>query len=169
MSEPFYGCSDEVLVYAPEQEGWIGRYTLSFDRYLSFDNKTYGFRDGQTYQLHTGYILNGEEIECSAEQVFNDSSHHGKEWIRVRAASDVQPTSIEFAQEFDGDAVAIMDNATFGQFFLKNYHGWEQYVPSKSAPPNDRIQGRNVFVRVKHKGETPFLLSSLSVQYKVLK
>jgi len=162
-------CGTELLVYAKHNEGWLGRYHYSFDEYLSFNNRTFGFRDGQTYELHKGYVINGEPIAFSAEQVFNTPSHEGKEWLRVRAASKEKPTSIEFAEELDGAAVAVMDQATFGSLYLKDYHGWEHFIPSKTAPPNNRIQGRAIYVRVKHDEESDYSIASLGVDYKILK
>jgi hypothetical protein len=165
------GCANEALVYATKHEKWVGKYGYRFDKYLSFDNKTYGFRDGETYELNKGEIIDGEEIVSYVEQVFNPLPGKDKEFIRVRASTtkDVKPTSIVFFDEFDGTEICRLDAASFGQFYLKDYHGWEQLIPSKVLPPNDRVQGRNIIVRVVHEGPGDFVLNLLEVQYKPLK
>jgi hypothetical protein len=163
------GCERELLVYAPKNEGWVGRYTYSFDRYLCIGNRTFGFRDAETYELHIGSEVNGDTIECSAETVFNPQSNADKEFTRIRAASDLKPTAIEFMETLDGPVVARMDAATFGQFYLKDYHGWEHLIPRKSVAPFNRMQGRRLIARVVYQGEEAFLLSSLECEYKLLK
>ena len=163
------GCQTELLVYAPKNEGWVGRYAYSFDKYLSVGNRMFGFRDATTYELNLGTEINGAPIDCYAETVFNPEPNDDKEFTRIRIASDHKPTSVEFIEELDAVPVATMSAAVHGPFYLKDYRGWEHLIPRKSVSPYGRIQGRNILVRVRHSDEGPFVMSSVRVEYKTLK
>jgi len=161
-------CFANTLVYNPLKEHWNGKYDYIFDKYISFNGRTFACRDGLTYELNKGYIINGEEIEYELSEVFAPAGIGEGEFKRVRIASDEKPTSVDF-RNFVADPIqAEMSTANFGQFYLKNYNGWEQHIPRKSAAPHDRFQGRSVVVGVKHKGEA-FVLKMMAVQFAPMK
>jgi len=78
--QPFDDFKYPTLVYGNEsvnrQVGaWQGTFDYNFDRYLSFNNRVFGMRAMETYELGKGRIINGALIEsslisvCAATQV----------------------------------------------------------------------------------------------------
>lgn len=165
--EPLIVCDKNTLVYNPLKEHWNGRYDYTFDKYLSFEGNTYGFRNGLTYELNKGWVINGEEIEFELEQVFAPAGIDDGEFKRLRVGSDQKPTLVEFRGSTENPVEATIDTVT-NALGLKDYNAWEQYVPRKSAAPFNRFQGRRIAVRVKHKGEE-FKMKMIGVQFAPMK
>ena len=164
---PIIVCDKNTLVYNPLKEHWNGRYDYTFDKYLSFDGKTYGMRDGLTYELNKGYVINGEEIEFELEQVFAPQGIDDGEFKRLRVGSDEKPTLVEFRESVTDPVQATIDTVT-NALGLKDYNAWEQYVPRMATAPFDRFQGRRIAVRVKHKGGA-FKMKMIGVQFAPMK
>jgi hypothetical protein len=158
--------------FAPAQSAWQGGFDYDFDRYLSFDNKSFGMRDLETYELDKGRIINGELIEAFVVQASVEQIYKDKEFIRIRVNSDNKPTRAEFfnnlPQLLNNDVQAVLDTAT-NPLAFKDYYGFEQYIPRKTSIPRDRMQGRLLIFKIIHNLDEDFRISSTDVQFKPLK
>ena len=69
----------------------------------------------------------------------------------------------------DGNVIAVLDSATFGNFYLKDYgQGWEQNIP-RSIISRLRQQGLVMYFRITHDTATAFKVKHSQTQYKLLK
>jgi len=174
--EPFEDFSCPTLVFgqtANEGRGaWQGGFDYKFDRFISFENKTFGVRGLETYLLDVGRIINGELIEASLISASATPQPSDKEFIRMRINSDNKPTKVEFfntlSQLLNNNVQAELDTAT-NPTALKDYYGFEQYIPRKLAAPNNRMQGRLLVFKIIHNLDEDFRITTTDVQYKALK
>ena len=155
--------------------GWVGTYDYGFDKLLSFNNKVYGMKDFETYELGKGDQINGSNIQGEIHVTSNDAAIRGKEFIRVRVNSDNKPTSVEFYDDFNayraGTPSSSLDTTT-NAFHLKNYDGYEGYVPRKDASYDSerkRQIGRYLIYKVIHNTTEDFEVSTIETQYKLIK
>lgn len=155
--------------------GWVGTYDYGFDKLLSFNNKVYGMKDFETYELGKGNQINGSNIQGEIHVTSNDAAIRGKEFIRVRVNSDNKPTSVEFYDDFNayraGTPSSSLDTTT-NAFHLKNYDGYEGYVPRKDASYDSerkRQIGRYLIYKVIHNTTEDFEVSTIETQYKLIK
>jgi hypothetical protein len=178
---PFENYDCPTLVWGESQEMWQGGFDYNFDKYLSFDNKTYGMRDMETYLLDEGRIINGELIEAhviGSSSVYSRSSMNSysrtpdKEFVRIRVNSDTKPVRIEFFNDLNqllsNNVQALLDTVA-NPLHLKNYYGYEQYIPRKTDTPFNRMQGRLLVFKIIHNLDEDFRITSTDVQYKGLK
>jgi hypothetical protein len=151
---------------------WQGGFDYNFDRYLSFDNKTYGMRDAETFLLDEGRIINGQQIEAFVIQASVPAQFKDKEFIRIRINSDNKPVKVEFFNDLPqllaGNVQAELDTVT-NPLALKDYYGFEQFIPRKTAAPKNRMQGRLLIFKIIHNLDEDFRVSTTDVQYKLLK
>jgi len=158
--------------FNPADSAWQGGFDYNFDKYLSFENKTYGMRDMETYLLDEGRIINGELIDAFVIGASVPEQFRDKEFIRMRVNSDNKPVRIEFfnnlSQLLVDDVQAVLDTTT-NPLALKDYYGFEQYIPRKTAPPRNRMQGRLLIFKIIHNLDEDFRITSTDVQYKALK
>jgi hypothetical protein len=151
---------------------WQGGFDYNFDRYLSFDNKTYGMRDAETFLLDEGRIINGQQIEAFVIQASVPAQFKDKEFIRIRVNSDNKPVKVEFFNDLPqllaGNVQAELDTVT-NPLALKDYYGFEQFIPRKTAAPKNRMQGRLLIFKIIHNLDEDFRVSTTDVQYKLLK
>ena len=156
------------LVWSEKAQHWMGKYEYSFDQFLSFNNKAYGMKDGKTYLLNTGYVLNGIPVNGYVVQAFSPERSKDKEFVRMRISSDNKPTSVELFDNktgyFDTDIQSIITAAEF-----KDYNGWEAYIPREMAAPYDRLQGRVVLCKIINNLEEEFTVVEVGVKYKIIK
>jgi hypothetical protein len=161
-------------IFGQKEGRWYGYYDYAFDQFVSISNKSFGLRDGQTYQLDKGYKINGQNItyhvwQAAAPEPFND-----KEFIRVRinTKNEEKPYAVVFWDKFDGVPICALSQVTQGPLYLKMYRGWEQFIPSKDisiSPTKDRVQGRCLIYSIIHNKPTDFVLIDTGIQYKILK
>lgn len=151
---------------------WQGGFDYNFDRYLSFDNKTYGMRDMETFLLDEGRIINGAQIEAFVIQASVPVQYKDKEFIRIRINSDNKPVRVEFFNDLPqllaGNVQAEL-NTVVNPLALKDYYGFEQFIPRKSIVPKNRMQGRLLVFKIIHNLDEDFRVSTTDVQYKLLK
>jgi len=147
---------------------WNGEYDYRFDQYMSFQNQMFGFRDLEAYELNEGLVISGSPIVFQADQVANPEQMWGKEFIRFRAASNVKPTRVEFRDEL-GQAVQAELDPSQGALYLKDYDGFEQYIPRRLAGDRNRMQGRVLIYRIIHDASEEFKIADSAIQYKKLK
>jgi hypothetical protein len=163
-----------TLVFGNEQQKqlWQGRYDYLFDRYLYVNNRVYGMRDAETYELGRGNIINTNIIQAEMINVSSTPQPSDKEFIRIRVNSDNKPSRVEFFANTDelknNDIQAELDVAS-NSLALKNYFGYEQYIPRRLAPPHYRMQGRAIIYKIMHNLDENFRIVSTNVQYKTLK
>ena len=81
-------------------------------------------------------------------------------------------TKVEFfndiSQVKSNEPQAVLDTAT-NPLALKDYYGFEQFIPRKTDAPNYRMQGRIVLYKIIHNLEEDFKITDVGVQYKLLK
>jgi len=151
---------------------WIGTYDYKFDNFLSFKNRSFGFRDLTTFELHKGFQINGSNIEGVTLQASAMNQINGKEFIRFRVATDVKPTRIEFfdtvEQADNNDVQAVLDTDV-NPLALKDYRGFEQYIPRKTNGAKNRMQGRMLVFKVVHNKAEHFKIVDTAVQFKLIK
>jgi len=160
------------VIYGVSQEALQCRSTYNFEKYLSFDNKLYGMKDFTTYELGVGNLLDGSNMEASLVGVSDAEIFYDKEFIRIRVNSNSKPERIEFYDDFAQYLTAIPSSvvdATSSLVAIKNYFGYECYIPRKSVAPNYRQQGRAVIFKIVSRADENFVISSTGVQYKLLK
>ena len=175
---PFDGDDDlgqyehPTLMYGASQEYWQGTNDHQFDRFLAIENRLYGMRGVETYQLDKGKIINGEPIDAELVQACAAVQPKDKQYVRIRVNSDNKPTSIEFfnnlEQCLNNNVQAELD-AVANPNILKDYHGFEQYIPRKTDAPHNRMEGRLLVFKIKHNLEEDFKVVSTAIQYKPLK
>lgn len=169
-------CLKKTYVFGenPEHKGWYGYYDYAFDRFVSLGTRIFGMRDLTTYELDKGFIINGAIITCHADQAYSPpgKSRRGVEFERIHVNSNVKPIKIEFRDDPNGPVLCVLDQATKGPLYLKDYDGWEQGIPRKDAsvsPKRDRVQGRLLIYRVIHNLAQDFRITDVGIQIKQLK
>ncbi len=177
-NEPYTPGLDEservtkTFVFNQTKQSWTGYFDYRYDKFLAKYHDTYGLRDLKTDTLNEGYVMNGGNIEYEAVQSHGPEPQADKEFIRIRINSSKKPTRVDFSKEVDGQVVSWMDQATFGPNYLKNYGGYEQYIPSNNAsvdPNKKRFQNRLIISSIKHNLAEDFKLYDSGVQYKLIK
>lgn len=160
-----------TYAYSEIKKHWMGAYDYKFDRFLALDNKMFGMRDLETFELNKGLIINNDNIDAFVLQASAPSQREGKEFIRQRVNSDVKPTGIDYFNNFSqfesNDVQSFLDTVTNPDHLL-DYDGFVGYIPRKTAAPNDRMQGRVLLYKIKHNKQEPFKIVSTAIQYKVL-
>ena len=159
---------EDVLMFGTQQAHWQGSNKFAFDQYLTVDNNLFGMRDNETYKLNDGFQMNGNDIECYVIGVTAPAQVADKEFIRIRVASNVKPTKIEFFNTVE-QALTGQVQCELNATQLKDYFGYEQYIPRKLLAPHFRIQGRLLVYKIIHNLAEEFKVVSTEIQYKPLK
>lgn len=164
--------SFNTLIYGVTQESLQCQSDYRYDKYLSINNDVYGMKGLNTYKLGEGNLLNGEEFECYVTGVSDEDSYSDKEFIRIRVNSHSKPKRVEFFDNYDeyqaNNPSSVVD-ATVNPLNIKDYFGYECYIPRKAFAPYNRQQGREVIFRIVSDDDENFFISTTGVQYKVLK
>lgn len=171
----FQNLTQELVWSESNPKKWNGQYKYLFDKYMSdVAGNIYGSRYGATFNIDEGYIMNGANVGAFVSQVINPKSAYqaSKEFIRIRANSNVIPDRINFYSNIgnynSGIARSFIDTSV--PFALKNYgDGWEGYIGRDTNAPNYRNQGRYSIYQILYSEATEFNLSSVEVMYKILK
>lgn len=161
-----------TLVFSQGNDYWQGAFDYRFDKYLAIDNKLYGMKNLETYELGQGYQINGQNIEshlitASSKNLFDD-----KEFTRIRINSDRKPVKVDFYDDLNqyltSNVQATLDT-TLNALALKNYYGYEQYIPRRTAAPKNRMQGRLLVFDIIHNLAEDFKIATVGIQSKKLK
>ena len=166
----------ELFVFGSEERLWEGTFDYKFDKYYMSDNKLYGVRNLETYELENGFIINGADIIYEMSTPFAPSSISlEKEFINIAIQTglrgEMKPSKVEFYDQ-DNNLLCSLDMTAQGPLFLKQYDGWTQFIGRKDAAVSssrDRVQGRVVTVKVIHDKPEDFKVVSITMQYKVIK
>jgi hypothetical protein len=161
-----------TLMYSLLKKRWIGYNDYMFDNFASVGNKVYSTRNGETYELDSGFIINGAPIVFELSYVSSKDPFSEKEFIRTRVNSErnQKPTSLEFYDKA-GNILNVID-PSLGPLYLKWYDGWEQFIPRKVAPSGvyrERMQERLLITKIIHNLAGEFVVVSAGTQYKTIK
>lgn len=162
-----------TFVYSEVTQHWLGMFSYNFDKYtLMEDGVLYGMKNGETYILNSGNNIDDVDIVAWVLTAASPEQVSDKEFLRIRINSDNKPDRVDFytsMDEFnDGTASAILD-PTSNPLHLKDYFGFEQYIPRKVDGGN-RMQGRVLLYKITHGDSTKdFTLVDTEIQYKTLK
>lgn len=156
---------NENVVSGNQRGAWTGTHDYSFDRFVSVNNKVYGMRDFKTFELNKGTKINDEAIEYEMIQAFAPLQDVKKEFIRIGVNSNVKPTKITLHDDPDTAALSEMSEAQFGTNWLRNYDGFENFIPRDTVSRNRR-QDRLLVYKIFHNLEEDFNLISTKIQFK---
>lgn len=163
----------ERLIYNFGQENlhWQGELTYNFDRYLYSQNKMFGMRNGETYELEKGYVINGANIEAWLMQTASSDQRFEKEFIDIQSNSIEKPTRIEFLDRAM-NVMCALDQSIQGPLYLKKYNGYRQFIPRKDLAydvDRKRVQSRLLIYKIIHNLPEDFKIIDNFVKYKILK
>lgn len=175
-SEYIMNIEDEAefstLIYGVNQQSLQCQSSYNYDKYLYIGNRLFGHKDLVTYELGIGNTIDGKEIPCYLTNVSDKEIYYDKEFIRIRVNSNFKPDKIYFYDSYDdykADNFSSVVDATLNPIAIKDYFGYECYIPRKLAYPHNRQQGRLVIFKVTSTDQEDFLITSTGVQYKALK
>lgn len=161
-----------TFAFKPSVKHWVGGFEYLFDKYLCMDDSTmYGMKNGEVYELNKGNIINGLPLDCYVITASSPSQPNDKEFSRIRINSDGKPTKVDFftsMAEYEANTPVATLNTVTNPLALKNYYGWEQFIPRRSDNTN-RLQGRMMLYKIEYEQPTDFVLVDTVVQYKTLK
>jgi hypothetical protein len=177
LHKEFYSTADNreefsTLIFGVSQDALQCQSDYQYDKYLSINNKVYGMKDMETYELDFGNILNGDEYECYTTGVSDADSYADKEFIRIRVNSSSKPKRIEFyddGEAYEAGTPSSIVDAISNPVSIKDYHGYECYIPRKALAPYNRQQGRLCIFKVVSDDDDDFFITTVGVQYKALK
>ena len=156
-----------TLAYSELTNSWLGTYGYNFNKYVSIDNKSYGFKENSLYELNIGNTINNNPIASHVLGFSVASQMRDKEFSRIRVNSSDLPTSIQFFKELSGFKSASPLNSLLSTN-MKNHYGYEQYIPRELVSRN-RIQGRILLFDIINTTDENFKVIDTEVVYKVLK
>lgn len=166
------GDNFSTLIYGLTQEALQCQSDFRYDKFLSINNDVYGMKNLETYRLGVGNLLNGEDYECYVTGVSDEDTYSDKEFIRIRVNSHSKPKRIEFFDNYDtyrANTPSSIVDATADPISIKDYFGYECYVPRKALAPYHRQQGRECIFKIVSDDDEHFFISTVGVQYKSLK
>ena len=161
-----------TLIYGTEQKALQCQSSYNYDKYLYNKNKFYGMKGTGTYELGIGNQIDGEDIECYLSGVSDAMIITDKEFIRIRVNSNYKPQKIYFYKSYSDYKVDNYDSVVDADAIplsIKDYNGYECYIPRSRFSPYLRNQGRVLIFKISSTDEEEFLTTSTSVQYKALK
>jgi len=164
--------NSNTLIYGVQQEALQCQSSYVYDKYLHVGNDLYGMKDGVTYKLGVGNQIDGQNIECYLTGVSDAEIIYEKEFIRIRVNSNSKPSKIFFYNDYQsyiGDNYTNVVDADAVPLSIKDYHGYECYIPRRTLFPYYRQQGRVMIFKIVSETDEDFFVTSTSVQYKELK
>jgi hypothetical protein len=164
---------EDTFVYSFNSNAWVSNFDYRFDKYLSIKDKMYGMKDGETYELNKGFLINGQNIQFEVEQASSLAPHEQKEFQKININSNNKPTRVEF-KDIENNVLCSLDpaNPTQGQYYLKKYDGFTQQIPRKDAAnplDKDRIQDRLLIYKIFHNLGEDFVVKNAVVTFKLIR
>lgn len=168
------------IVYGLQQKALVCRSTYNYQKYLALNNDVYGMKNGVTYKLNQGNSLDGSTVKSyvtgysigEGARFSADPLYSSKEFIRIRVNSSHKPQKIYFFDTYkkylDNDYSSVVDSTSI-TYKIKDYGGYECYIPRKSVSPYLRQQGRIVYFKIENNTDEDFLINVTMVQFKELK
>lgn len=160
------------LIYGTQQQSLQCQTSYDFHKYLYYKNKFFGMKATGTYELGIGNELNGQDMPCYLTGVSDAVIIADKEFIRIRVNSNSKPEQIYFYKsyaDYKTDSYDSVVDANAVPLSIKNYFGYECYIPRSIYAPYERNQGRMVIFKIVSSADEEFLVTSTAVQYKALK
>jgi len=161
-----------TLIYGVQQTALQCQSTYLYDKYLYNNNVFFGMKDAKTFELGVGNQIDERDMDCYVTGVSNADLYYDKEFIRIRVNSSSKPERVYFYKSYDDylndnftnfvDTVAI-------PLSMKDYFGYECYIPRNVVAPYYRQQGRVMLFKIVSSADEEFLVASTGVQYKKLK
>ncbi len=161
-----------TLIYGTQQQSLQCQSSYNYDKYLYYKNHFFGMKGSGTYELGIGNQIDGKDMECYLTGVADTNIIIDKEFIRIRVNSNSKPERIYFYKSYDDyktDSFDSVVDATLIPLSIKNYFGYECYVPRSLFAPHYRNQGRLMIFKIVSTEDEEFLVTSTAVQYKGLK
>ena len=161
-----------TLVYGLEQQALQCQSTYLYDKYLYNENLLFGMKNAKTFQLGVGNQIDGEDMECYVTGLSNADLHYDKEFIRIRVSSNSKPERVYFYgsyQDYISDNYTNFVDTVAVPLSMKDYFGYECYIPRNVVSPYYRQQGRVMLFKIVSSADEEFLVASTGVQYKRLK
>ena len=127
---------------------------------------------GRTYELGIGNQIDGEDMECYVTGLSNAVVVVDKEFIRIRVNSNSKPEQVYFYKSYEdykNDNYDSIVDTTTTPLAMKDYFGYECYIPRSFYPPYERNQGRVVIFKIVSSQDEEFLVATTALQYKQLK
>ena len=161
-----------TLIYGTQQQSLQCQSSYNYDKYLYYKNHFFGMKGSGTYELGIGNQIDGKDMECYLTGVADTNIIIDKEFIRIRVNSNSKPERIYFYKSYDDyktDSFDSVVDATLIPLSIKNYFGYECYIPRSLFAPHYRNQGRLMIFKIVSTEDEEFLVTSTAVQYKGLK
>lgn len=163
---------DCTLIYGTQQQALQCQSTYSYEKYLYINNKLFGMKDAKTFELGIGNQIDGEDMEAYLTNVSDKQIYFDKEFIRIRVNANSKPDKIfiyNSYEDYKNDNYTSVVDATADPIAIKDYFGYECYIPRKEIAPFNRQQGRSMIFKITSTADEDFLITSTGVQYKLLK
>lgn len=161
-----------TLIFGVSQKALQCQSSYNYDKYLYRNNELFGHKNLETYSLGVGNQIDGQDMECYVSGLSNKDIYSDKEFIRIRVNSNHKPSKIYFYDSYDdyvsNNFSSVVDAAS-SPVAIKNYFGYECYIPRKAVAPHYRQQGRTLIFKIVSEEQEDFLVSTTGVQYKTLK
>jgi hypothetical protein len=165
-----------TLIFGTQQASLQCQSTYNYDKYLYYKNHFFGMKNegdyNGTFELGIGNQINRQDMPCYVSGISDAVIIADKEFIRIRVNSNSKPEQIYFYKSFNDYKTDTFDSvvdAVVVPLSIKNYFGYECYVPRSVVPPHYRNQGRVLIFKVVSSADEEFLVTSTGVQYKALK
>ena len=164
--------SFQTLIYGVEQQALQCQSTYLYDKYLYNNNLLYGMKNAETFELGIGNQIDGEDMECYVTGVSNADLYYDKEFLRIRVNSNSKPERVYFYdsyQDYIADNYTNFIDTVAVPLSMKDYYGYECYIPRHLVAPYYRQQGRVLLFKIVSSADEEFLVASTGIQYKKLK
>jgi len=161
-----------TLIYGVQQTALQCQSTYLYDKYLYNNNVFFGMKNVQTFELGVGNQIDGGDMECYVTGVSNADLYYDKEFIRIRVNSSSKPERVYFYKSYDdylNDNFTNFVDTVAVPLSMKDYFGYECYIPRNVVAPYYRQQGRVMLFKIVSSADEEFLVASTGVQYKKLK
>jgi hypothetical protein len=161
-----------TLIYGVQQTALQCQSSYLYDKYLYNNNVFFGMKDAKTFELGVGNQIDETDMDCYVTGVSNADLYYDKEFIRIRVNSSSKPERVYFYKSYDD---YLIDNFTnfvdtvAVPLSMKDYFGYECYIPRNAVAPYYRQQGRVMLFKIVSSADEEFLVASTGVQYKKLK
>ena len=165
-----------TLIFGTQQASLQCQSTYNYDKYLYYKNHFFGMKNnGQyngTFELGIGNQIDGVDMPCYLSGLSDALIIADKEFIRIRVNSNSKPEQIYFYKSFNdykSDNYDSVVDAVSVPLSIKDYFGYECYIPRSVVAPYYRNQGRVLIFKIVSSADEEFLVTSTAVQYKALK
>lgn len=169
QNELITNLGNRTLVFGPT--AWQGGFDYVYNSMVYNKGELWGMKNLSSFRLKMGTQIQGKSVKSWVKVASAPFPGERMEWMRVKSNSIRKPSRIEFYDE-NNVMVSWMDQATFGQFYIKKETDWEQFVPRNNTnvdPDKKRLQGRVAYYKIFFNEEGDDKIIHSAVQVKALK